>query len=67
VKAAGDVKSPVSGTIVEVNESLSDTPETTNDDPMGDGWLYRIRLSDDSELDSLMDESDYRAYLNSLE
>lgn len=67
VKAAGDVKSPVSGTIVEVNEALTDTPETTNDDPMGEGWLYRIRLADESELDSLMDESDYRAYLNSLE
>jgi len=67
VKAAGDVKSPVSGTIVEVNEALTDTPETTNDDPMGEGWLYRIRLADEAELDSLMDESDYRAYLNSLE
>lgn len=67
VKAAGDVKSPVSGTIVEVNEALADNPETTNEDPMGDGWLYRIRLSDVAELDSLMDESDYRAYLNSLE
>lgn len=67
VKAAGDVKSPVSGTIVEVNEALTDTPETTNDDPMGEGWLYRIRLADETELDSLMDESDYRAYLNSLE
>ncbi len=67
VKAAGDVKSPVSGTIVEVNEALTDTPETTNDDPMGEGWLYRIRLADATELDSLMDESDYRAYLNSLE
>ena len=67
VKAAGDVRSPVSGTIVQINESLADSPETTNEDPMGEGWLYRIRLADDTELDSLMDESDYRAYLNSLE
>jgi glycine cleavage system H protein len=67
VKAAGDVKSPVSGTIVEVNETLADSPETANDDPMGEGWLYRIRLSDETELDSLMDEADYQAYLNSLE
>lgn len=67
VKAAGDVKSPVSGTIVEVNERLDDSPEVANEDPMGEGWLYRIRLSDESELDSLMDETAYRAYLNSLE
>ncbi len=67
VKAAGDVHSPASGTIVAVNESLSDTPETTNEDPMGEGWLYRIRLSDPGELDGLMNEADYQAYLTSLE
>ncbi|GJL82214.1 MAG: glycine cleavage system H protein [marine bacterium B5-7] len=67
VKAAGDVKTPVSGTISSVNEDLADNPQATNEDPAGEGWLYRIRLADDSELDSLMDESAYQAYLNSLE
>ncbi len=66
VKAAGDVRAPVSGTVVAVNEQLQDAPETANSDPMGEGWLFRIHLAEPAELDSLMDESDYEAYINSL-
>ncbi len=66
VKAAGDVKSPVSGTIVAINESLADNPETTNESAMSEGWLFRIKMSDETELDALMDEAAYNHYLNSL-
>ena len=67
VKAAGDVKSPVSGTIVTNNDALEDSPELINENAMGDGWLFTIKLDDPSELDSLMDEADYQSYLTSLE
>lgn len=63
VKAAGDVKSPVSGTVVEVNEALEDDPSLINSDPTGDGWVYKLTLSDASELDSLMDEAAYQAFI----
>ena len=61
VKAAGEVKSPVSGTIMEINESLVDTPEKVNDDPMGDGWIYKVTITDPTEWESLMDETAYTA------
>jgi glycine cleavage system H protein len=64
VKAASDVYSPVSGTIVEVNTALADKPETINDDPYGDGWLVRVKLSDESEKDALMDAAAYTASLS---
>ncbi len=67
VKAAGEVKAPVSGKVVEVNESLSDEPEAVNDDPVGSGWFYRILPSNPEEFDSLMDESAYRELLASLD
>lgn len=60
VKAAADVYMPVSGTIVEINEALADTPEIVNEDPYGDAWMVKIKLSDDSELDSLMDAEAYK-------
>jgi glycine cleavage system H protein len=63
VKAVSDVYSPLSGEIVEVNEALSDAPEKINDDPYGDGWLVKVRLSDQSELDQLMDVEAYRSSL----
>ena len=63
VKAVSDVYSPLSGEIIEVNEALSDAPEKINDDPYGDGWLVRVRLSDQSELDQLMDVEAYRSSL----
>jgi glycine cleavage system H protein len=61
VKAAGEVKSPVSGTIMEINESLVDTPEKVNDDPMGEGWIYKVTITDPTEWESLMDEAAYTA------
>src|SRR5829696_7218039 len=63
VKAVSDVYAPLSGEIVEVNETLSDAPETLNDDPYGDGWLVKVRLSEQSELDQLMDVETYRSSL----
>ena len=61
VKAAGEVKSPVGGTIIEINESLVDTPEKVNDDPMGEGWIYKVAITDPTEWESLMDEAAYAA------
>jgi glycine cleavage system H protein len=59
VKAVSDVVAPLSGEIVEVNEGLADAPENINDDPYGEGWLVRIRLSDPAEVDALMDAETY--------
>jgi glycine cleavage system H protein len=59
VKAVSDVFAPLSGEIVAINESLSDRPETINDDPYGEGWMVRIRMSDPSEADALMDHATY--------
>ena len=53
VKAVSDVIAPLSGEIVEVNEGLSDSPENVNSDPYGDGWMVKVRMSDQSELDQL--------------
>ena len=64
VKAVSDVVAPVSGEILEVNEALADAPENVNDDPYGDGWLVKVRLSDPSELDSLMDAEAYESSLS---
>ena len=61
VKAAGEVKSPVSGTIMEINESLVETPEKVNDDPIGEGWIYKVVVTDPIEWESLMDEAAYTA------
>ncbi len=63
VKAVSDVIAPLSGEIVAVNQKVVDEPETVNEDPYGDGWLLRIRLSDPSEVDSLLDADAYRALL----
>jgi glycine cleavage system H protein len=64
VKAVSDVIAPLSGEIVEVNEGLGDKPESINDDPYGQGWLVRVKLSDSSETESLMDASSYEASLS---
>jgi glycine cleavage system H protein len=64
VKAVSDVIAPLSGEIVEVNVSLAEKPETINDDPYGDGWLVRVKLSDEGEKDSLMDAAAYTASLS---
>jgi glycine cleavage system H protein len=63
VKAVSDVIAPLSGEIVAVNPKAVDEPETVNEDPYGDGWLVRVRLSDPSEVDSLLDADAYRAFL----
>ena len=65
VKAVSDLISPLSGEVLEVNSKVVDAPETVNDDPYGEGWLVRIRLSDASEVDSLLGASAYRAQLES--
>ena len=59
VKAAADVYAPVSGEIVEVNERLYDEPELLNKDPYGDGWMFKIRLSDEKELEKLLTPEQY--------
>ncbi|TCM21893.1 glycine cleavage system H protein [Novosphingobium sp. PhB165] len=66
VKAASDVYTPVSGTIAEVNAALGDEPELVNTDAEVGGWLFRITLSDASELSGLMDEAAYKDYVDSL-
>jgi glycine cleavage system H protein len=63
VKAVSDVVAPLSGEIVEVNEALSDSPQSINEDPYGAGWLVKVRLSDASERDALLDASAYTATL----
>jgi glycine cleavage system H protein len=63
VKAASDVYAPVSGEVVEVNESLVDSPEAVNQDAYGAGWLFRIQPSEAAELDALMDGDAYAAFL----
>jgi glycine cleavage system H protein len=65
VKAVSDVISPLSGEIVEVNEALSEEPRTINEDPYGAGWLVKVRMSDSSERDALMDAAAYTASLGS--
>jgi glycine cleavage system H protein len=64
VKAVSDVVAPLSGEVVEVNPALSDSPETVNEDPYGEGWLVRVRLSDPSETGSLLGSVDYQALLS---
>ena len=59
VKAVSDIYAPVSGTVVAVNEDLPQSPETVNEDPYGDGWLIKVKLSDTAELDDLMDSEEY--------
>jgi glycine cleavage system H protein len=63
VKAVSDVIAPLSGEVIAVNDALTDDPEKINDDPYGDGWLVKVRLSDQSETSSLMDAAAYEATL----
>ena len=63
VKAVSDVVAPLSGEIVEVNETLGDTPEQINDDPYGAGWMVKVRLSNVDEVEQLMDSSAYEGTL----
>jgi glycine cleavage system H protein len=66
VKAASDVYSPVSGTVLEGNRALSDQPDLVNSDAEGEGWFFRLTLSDEAELEELMDETAYEAFVAKL-
>jgi glycine cleavage system H protein len=66
VKAASDVYSPVSGTVIEGNPALADTPGLVNEEPEGDGWFFKLTLSDPDELSGLMDEIAYAAFVEKL-
>lgn len=65
VKAASDIYAPVAGEVVAINEALEDTPELVNQDPYGDGWLFRIRVSDKDDLDELLSAGEYQEQLDS--
>ena len=66
VKAASDVYAPVSGTVIEGNPALADDPSLVNSDPEGEGWFFRLTLSDPAELEALMDEDAYKAFVAGL-
>ena len=63
VKAASDIMAPVDGEITEVNEALAEDPSLANSDPLGEGWFFKIKPSDPSQLDELMDEAAYKALI----
>ncbi|MFE0754530.1 glycine cleavage system protein GcvH [Inquilinus sp. NPDC058860] len=63
VKAASEVFAPVAGEVVETNQTLVDAPETVNDEPMGEGWFIKVKLSDPAAVNGLMDEAAYKAYV----
>ena len=67
VKAASEVYAPVSGEVAAVNEALEGEPAKVNSDAMGDGWFLQMKLSDEGELEGLMTEDAYKAYLETLE
>ena len=67
VKAASDIITPVSGVVVEINEDLDAAPNTVNTDPTGDGWMFKVKLSDLEELDGLMNDAEYKAHCESLD
>lgn len=67
VKSASDVFSPVTGEVIEVNEALEDEPELVNEDPYGDGWLFKVRIKDQGELEGLMDAAAYAAHIADAE
>ena len=66
VKAASDVKSPISGTVQAVNETLSDEPEKVNTDPLGEGWFLKLQPADEAEIATLMDEAAYESFVAGL-
>jgi glycine cleavage system H protein len=67
VKAASDVYAPVAGEVVEVNEDLADSPELINNDPFGEGWLYKLRVENPDDVHQLMSPQDYEAFAESEE
>jgi glycine cleavage system H protein len=66
VKAASDVYAPASGEVLEANPAIADDPSIINSDPEGEGWFFKLRLADPSELDALMDEAAYRDFVSTL-
>lgn len=66
VKAASEVYAPADGTVTEGNTGLTDNPALVNTDPMGEGWFFRMKLTDPAQLDGLMDEAAYSAYVEAL-
>ena len=66
VKAASDVYAPVGGEVVEGNAALADDPSLINRDPEGEGWFFKLKLDDSSELEGLMDEAAYREWVKTL-
>ncbi|MGY9061048.1 MAG: glycine cleavage system protein GcvH [Rhodospirillales bacterium] len=67
VKAASDIITPVSGEVVEINEDLDAAPNTVNTDPTGDGWMFKVKLSDPEEIDGLMNAAEYKTHCESLD
>jgi len=66
VKAASEVYAPITGTVTEANDALADDPAKVNSDPMGQGWFFKMTVGNPSELDDLMDEDAYKAFVESL-
>ncbi|MFV2093753.1 MAG: glycine cleavage system protein GcvH [Hyphomicrobiales bacterium] len=66
VKAASEINAPVGGEVTQVNEALEATPGTVNEDALGEGWFLKLKLADAGELDALMDEAAYKAYLEEI-
>lgn len=67
VKAASEIKMPVTGVIIEVNTILNDEPGKVNEDPMGTGWFFKLKMNDPGELDGFMDESAYAAFVKDMD
>ncbi len=63
VKAASDIRAPIDGEITEINRAIVDEPGLVNEDPMGDGWFFRIKPADPSQMDEFMDEAAYKAFI----
>jgi glycine cleavage system H protein len=63
VKAVSDIFAPISGTVVEINDALPDSPETINEDPYGDGWMIKVQMTDMNELKDLMSPDDYAEFI----
>lgn len=66
VKAAAEVKAPISGTVTEANQALADEPVKVNEDPLGEGWFFKLKIADPGELEGLLDEAAYNSYLEEL-
>ena len=66
-KAVSDVYAPISGEVLEINDDLPDSPEIVNEDPYGDGWMVKISVADEADLEELMSDEEYRAYVEESE